>query len=72
LNQKLTEDKIPGTSPGFGIAASADGKRYPYLFPVAATYWSQGAAAIQFVKDKLGGNPRQENRVRFLRQPGGS
>ena len=56
LNQKLTEDKIPGTSPGFGIAASADGKRYPYLFPVAATYWSQGAAAIQFVKDKLGGN----------------
>src|SRR6516225_6296083 len=50
LNQKLTEDKIPGTSPGFGIAASADGKRYPYLFPVAATYWSQGAAAIQFVK----------------------
>jgi len=55
LNQVLTEDKIPGTSPGFGIAASADGKRFPYLFPVAATYWSQGAAAIQFAKDKLGG-----------------
>jgi branched-chain amino acid transport system substrate-binding protein len=56
LNKKLEEDKIPGTSPGFGIAASADGKRYPYLFPVAATYWSQGAAAVQFVKDKLGGS----------------
>jgi branched-chain amino acid transport system substrate-binding protein len=56
LNQKLTEDKIPGTSPGFGISASADGKRYPYLFPVAATYWSQGAAAIKFVKEKLGGD----------------
>jgi branched-chain amino acid transport system substrate-binding protein len=56
LNQKLTEDKIPGTSPGFGIAASADGKRFPYLFPIAATYWSQGAGAIQFVKDKLGGS----------------
>jgi branched-chain amino acid transport system substrate-binding protein len=56
LNQKLQEDKIPGTSPGFGISASADGIRYPYLFPVAATYWSQGAAAIQFVKDKLGGS----------------
>ena len=55
LNQKLTEDEIPGTSPGFGIAASADGKRFPYLFPVAATYWSQGAGAIKFVKDKLGG-----------------
>jgi branched-chain amino acid transport system substrate-binding protein len=55
LNQSLTEDKIPGTSPGFGIAASADGKRFPYLFPIAATYWSQGAAAIQFAKEKLGG-----------------
>jgi branched-chain amino acid transport system substrate-binding protein len=56
LYKKMSEDKIPGTSPGFGIAASADGKRYPYLFPVAATYWSQGAAAVQFVKDKLGGD----------------
>src|SRR5436853_5792924 len=56
LNQKLNEDKIPGTSPGFGISASADGVRYPYLFPVAATYWSQGAAAIKFIKEKLGGN----------------
>src|SRR5919108_947510 len=56
LNQKLQEDKIPGTSPGFGISASADGGRFPYLFPVAATYWSQAAAAIQFIKDKSGGN----------------
>src|SRR5439155_25506515 len=56
LNQKLQEDKIPGTSPGFGISASADGSRFPYLFPVAATYWSQSAAAIQFIKDKSGGS----------------
>src|SRR6195256_5722449 len=56
LNQKLNEDKIPGTSPGFGISASADGARYPYLFPMAATYWSQGAAAIKFVKEKIDGN----------------
>jgi branched-chain amino acid transport system substrate-binding protein len=56
LNQKLESDQLPTTSPGFGIAASADGKRYPYLFPVAATYWSQGAAAIKFAKDQLGGD----------------
>jgi branched-chain amino acid transport system substrate-binding protein len=55
LAQKLNEDKIPGTSPGFGTSAAANGNRYPYLFPIAASYWSQGAAAIQFVKDKLGG-----------------
>ena len=56
LNQKLVEDKIPGTSPGFGISAAADGSRFPYLFPVAATYWSQAAAAVQYVKEKLGGD----------------
>jgi branched-chain amino acid transport system substrate-binding protein len=56
LNQKLVDDKIPGTSPGFGISASADGIRFPYLFPIAATYWSQAAGAIQFIKDKLGGD----------------
>jgi branched-chain amino acid transport system substrate-binding protein len=54
LNQRLEEDHIPTTSPGFGISAAADGGRYPYLFPIAATYWSQGAGAIKFIKDKLG------------------
>jgi len=56
LTAKLTEDRIPGTSPGFGSAAAADGGRYPYIFPIAATYWSQGAAAVEFVKKQLGGN----------------
>jgi branched-chain amino acid transport system substrate-binding protein len=56
LTQRLTEDKIPGTSPGFGTAASASGDRYPYLFPIAATYWSQAAGAVQFAKDRLGGS----------------
>ena len=53
LTEKLTEDRIPGTSPGFGRADAADGTRYPYIFPIAATYWSQAAAAVQFVKGQL-------------------
>src|SRR5262245_43740410 len=36
LAAKLTEDRIPGTSPGFGSAAAADGTRYPYTFPIAS------------------------------------
>src|SRR5438445_12336540 len=56
LTQKLTEDKIPGTSPGFGRADAADGARYPFIFPIAATYWSQATAAVDFVKKQLGGN----------------
>ena len=54
LTQRLTEDKIAGTSPGFGSAAAANGDRYPYVFPIAASYWSQAAGAVQFAKDKLG------------------
>jgi len=56
LTQKLTEDKIPGTSPGFGTAAAADGTKFPYIFPIAASYWSQATAAIKFIRDKFGGN----------------
>jgi branched-chain amino acid transport system substrate-binding protein len=56
LAAKLTEDRLPGTSPGFGSAAAADGTRYPYIFPIAATYWSQGAAAVDFAKKQLGGS----------------
>src|SRR5947208_4354738 len=55
LTQKLTEDRIPGASPGFGSAAAADGQRYPYIFRIAATYWSQAAAAVDFAKKHLSG-----------------
>ncbi|MEZ5854969.1 MAG: ABC transporter substrate-binding protein [Hyphomicrobiaceae bacterium] len=56
LIKKLTEDQMAATSPGFGSAAAADGKRYPYVFPVAATYWSQMTVAVDFIKSKLGGS----------------
>src|SRR5947199_3279205 len=56
LAAKLTEDRIPGTSPGFGSAAAADGIKYPYIFPIAATDWSQGTAGVDFAKKQLGGN----------------
>jgi branched-chain amino acid transport system substrate-binding protein len=56
LTQKLTEDKIPGTSPGFGTSAAADGNKYPYIFPIAASYWSQAAVGVKFAKTQLGGS----------------
>src|SRR6058998_15968 len=71
LTQKLTEDRIPGTSPGFGAAAAADGNRYPYLFPIAATYWSQGAAAVKFAKDQLGGLKGKKIAYLFFDNPAG-
>ncbi|PJK30836.1 ABC transporter substrate-binding protein, partial [Minwuia thermotolerans] len=50
------KDQIPGTSPGFGTAASADGEHYPYLFPAAASYWSQAGGAVEFARQRLGGD----------------
>ena len=52
LTPKLHKDHIPGTSPGFGSAGAANGKEFPYLFPMAATYWSQMAGAVKFMQDK--------------------
>jgi branched-chain amino acid transport system substrate-binding protein len=71
MAQKLTEDRIPGTSPGFGSAAAADGQRYPYIFPIAATYWSQGAAAVDFVKKQIGGLKGKKIAYIFFDNPAG-
>jgi branched-chain amino acid transport system substrate-binding protein len=71
LTQKLTEDRIPGTSPGFGRADSTDGHRYPYIFPIAATYWSQGAAAVDFVKKQLKGLKGKKIAYLFYDNPAG-
>lgn len=65
LTAKLTEDRIPGTSPGFGTAAATDGSKFPFIFPIAATYWSQGAAAVDFAKKQLGGSLKGK-KIAFL------
>lgn len=56
LLKKFEEDKMPATSPGIGSSAAADGKRFKYVFPIAATYWSQAAVGVHFAKQRLGGN----------------
>jgi branched-chain amino acid transport system substrate-binding protein len=71
LNKKLEEDKILGTSPGFGTSAAADGKRYPYTFPIAASYWSQAGAAVAFVKEKLGDLKGKKIAYLFYDNPAG-
>src|SRR5437870_11522533 len=71
LTQKLTEDRIPGISPGFGRADSTDGGRYPYIFPIAATYWSQGAGAVDFAKKQLGSLRGKKIAYIFFDNPAG-
>src|SRR5215475_1666371 len=71
LNKKLEEDKILGTSPGFGTSNAADGKRFPYSFPIAASYWSQAGAAVEFAKEKLGGLKGKKIAYLFYDNPAG-
>src|SRR6187401_1890111 len=71
LAKKLEEDKILGTTPGFGSAAAADGKRYPYTFPIAASYWSQAGAAVEFAKEKMGGLKGKKIAFIFYDNPAG-
>jgi branched-chain amino acid transport system substrate-binding protein len=71
LTQKLTEDRIPGITPGFGRADSTDGARYPFIFPIAATYWSQGAAAVKFAGDQLKGLKGKKIAYIFFDNPAG-
>jgi branched-chain amino acid transport system substrate-binding protein len=70
LTPRHLEDKIPGLTPGFGRADATDGGRYPYLFPLAASYWSQVGAAMHFLKAQ-GAKPGTKIAYLFLDIPAG-
>jgi branched-chain amino acid transport system substrate-binding protein len=63
LTPRHLEDKIPGLTPGFGRADAADGERFPYIFPMAASYWSQMGAAMQFLKDQ---GAKKGNKIAYI------
>ena len=71
LALRLVEDRVPGTTPGFGTASAADGIRKPWEFPIAATYWSQGAAAVDFAKKQLSGLRNKKIAFIFMDAPPG-
>ena len=55
LIEKGTADKIPIVSVGYGRTDAADGRVFPYVFPMITTYWSQNTAKIKFMGMKAGG-----------------
>lgn len=63
LNDRITADKIPCVTPGFGIAEATDGAKYPYQFPLAASYFSQAAAALDHIATEA---KDQKVKVAFL------
>ena len=71
LTQKLTEDRIPGTSPGFGSAAAADGTKLPVHLPDRGHLLVAGGRAVEVRQGSARRQSQgQEDRVHLLRQPG--
>ena len=43
------------TTFGYGLASAADGRVFPWVFPLGTTYWDQMAAMIEYIGQKEGG-----------------
>src|SRR4051794_12981578 len=56
LFERVANDKIPMTTNGYGLAIAADGRVFPWVFPLGTTYWDQAAAMVAFLGQKLGGD----------------
>lgn len=52
---RVGNDKIPLTTLGYGRSDAANGKVFPYVFPLISSYWSQAAGMIQYLGEKAGG-----------------
>lgn len=52
---RVATDKIPMTTLGYGRSDSANGKVFPYVFPLISSYWSQAAGMIKYLGEKSGG-----------------
>jgi branched-chain amino acid transport system substrate-binding protein len=52
---KAAVDKIPLVTIGYGRTDAADGRVFPYVFPLITTYWSQNTAMIKYIGQKEGG-----------------
>ncbi|MFA7607699.1 MAG: ABC transporter substrate-binding protein [Rhodocyclaceae bacterium] len=52
---KVAEDKIPMITIGYGRTDAADGRVFPWVFPMITTYWSQASAIVNYIGEKEGG-----------------
>ena len=55
LIPKVTVDKIPLVSMGYGRTSAAVGSVFPWVFNFPTTYWSQATAVIRYIAEQEGG-----------------
>jgi len=67
LFERVAQDKIPMTTFGYGLASSADGRVFDWVFPIGTTYWDQMAAMIAYLSQKEGGQEKLKGKkIAFL------
>ncbi len=55
LIDRATADKIPVLSMGYGRTAGSDGRVFPYVFTLPATYWSGADIIVNYIAKNEGG-----------------
>ncbi|MDH5676124.1 MAG: ABC transporter substrate-binding protein [Myxococcales bacterium] len=50
LLDRVTADKAPLISMGYGRADASDGRVFPYVFTLPVTYWAGADAMVQYIK----------------------
>ncbi|MBP7001238.1 ABC transporter substrate-binding protein [Amaricoccus sp.] len=56
LIPKMTADKLPLLTVGYGRTSAADGSTFPWVFNFPATYWDGASVAIKYLLDENGGS----------------
>jgi branched-chain amino acid transport system substrate-binding protein len=62
LMERATQDQIPLITMGYGRADAAEGRVFPYVFPLLITYWSLNTAKIRFIGQRAGGMDQLKGR----------
>jgi branched-chain amino acid transport system substrate-binding protein len=52
---RVAQDKVPLVTMGYGRTDAADGRVFPWVFPLITTYWSQNTAKIKYIGQQEGG-----------------
>ena len=62
LIERASADRIPLVSVGHGRADSANGRVFPYAFPLIGTSWMQAAAVVRYLGNRSGGMDKLRGR----------
>lgn len=55
LLDRVRRDRVPMLTSGYGRSDASDGRVFPWVFTLPATYWAQADAMIQYIAQREGG-----------------